>query len=349
MSTLMEKPPFDPRDDSLFLDEMNTLTRWHREGCEPFRRMWPCEAPAKSLDALPFVHVGVFKHLLLQTSGAAHQRTLLSSSTSGAQPSRITLDDRSSTLQSASSLSILKALVGNDLRPLLVLDDVAALRQRGQVSARIAAAMSLKPLASEIQFILARGTPAATPALNVPLLLEILSRHDRLLVYGFTSVLWQAWGEATGRTPELAAALRGKTIHFVHSGGWKKLESLRVDRSTFDAALLSGLSHDSRVIDYYGLVEQVGVIFPLCSEGFRHAPRWSAVLVRDPYSLETQPEEPGMLQLMNVLAWGAPYHNVLTEDMGRLIPGECTCGWRGTRFELLGRVPKAEVRGCANV
>ena len=49
------------------------------------------------------------------------------------------------------------------------------------------------------------------------------------------------------------------------------------------------------------------------------------------------------------LARGAPYFSVLTEDLGRIVPGDCACGRSGRRFELLGRVPKAEIRGCANV
>jgi hypothetical protein len=34
--------------------------------------------------------------------------------------------------------------------------------------------------------------------------------------------------------------------------------------------------------------------------------------------------------------------------MARLVPGDCACGRHGQRFELIGRVPKSEVRGCAN-
>jgi len=56
-----------------------------------------------------------------------------------------------------------------------------------------------------------------------------------------------------------------------------------------------------------------------------------------------------VLQLMNTLAFGAPYHNVLTEDLGRVIEGPCQCGRSGQRFELSGRIPRTEVRGCANV
>ena len=97
------------------------------------------------------------------------------------------------------------------------------------------------------------------------------------------------------------------------------------------------------------LFEQVGVLYPLCEHGFRHVPRWADVLVRDPWTLRPLVGEAGLLQLMNVLAYGAPYHSVLTEDRGRVVEGPCPCGRVGRRFELLGRVPKAEVRGCANV
>lgn len=145
------------------------------------------------------------------------------------------------------------------------------------------------------------------------------------------------------------ARLRGKRIHFVHSGGWKKMEAMRVDRAEFDGALTRDLDPASRVIDYYGLVEQVGVIYPLCEYGVRHVPVWAEVLVRDPYSLCSVEGQPGQIQLMNVLAHGAPYHSVLSEDMGRIVPGACKCGRSGKRFELLGRMPHAELRGCANV
>ncbi len=179
-------------------------------------------------------------------------------------------------------------------------------------------------------------------------LLRLAAGHESFMVYGFTYMLWQAWAMAAPPA-EVRAALLGKRIDFVHSGGWKKLEQLEVGREEFNATLTRGLDARSRVVDFYGLVEQVGVVYPLCSAGYRHVPAWADVVVRDPWTLEPQDRESGQLQLLNLLAWGAPYHNVLTEDLGRLAPGECPCGRQGKRFEFLGRMPKAEVRGCANV
>jgi hypothetical protein len=350
MSKLLEQSPFAPRDDAAFLTELNELTAWHLEGCAEYRRVWPgCRGAvpvAARMEDAPYLHAGLFKHVLFKTSGQGieHQRTLTSSSTSGADPSKIVLDRRSSDLQAHSSLAILKDLVGGAMRPLIVLDNASALRQRGEVAARIAAAMSLRPLATEIHFVLNDG-PGQD--LNWDRVCEVFQRHDDVLVYGFTWILWRAWASAI--PAEAAAAMAGKHIHFVHSGGWKKLELVKVDRGQFDAALLRGLALDSKVVDYYGLVEQVGVIYPLCDSGYRHAPRWSQVIVRDPWTLQAVANEEGLLQLVNVLAWGAPYHSVLTEDLGRLATGECPCGRAGTRFELFGRAPNVEVRGCANV
>jgi hypothetical protein len=347
MSELLDQGPFAPRDDSLFLREMNALSRWHLDHCPEYRRVWSDWHDAHSAAELPYLHAGLFKHVTLQTQaeGIKHLRVLLSSSTSGGQPSRIALDERSSMLQERSTRSILAEFVGSSPRPLVVVDDPRALRRRGEVSARIAAAMVLRPLATEIQFLLADSDPVV-PRWDV--LLDVLARSQELLVYGFTSILWQAW-LAAELPASVRGALAGKTIHFVHSGGWKKLEAARIDRRQFDAGLLVGLSDRSRVLDYYGLVEQVGVIFPYCEHGFHHAPRWADVIVRDPWTLAALPDQPGLLQLLNVLAHGAPYHSVLTEDFGRLAPGPCPCGRSGRRLELIGRVPRAELRGCANV
>lgn len=344
---LLSEPPFSARDDATLLREMNELSRWHLSGCDAYRAVWPAFGEAQSFAELPFLHVGVFKHRIWRTSGEgiAHQRTLKSSSTSGTS-SQIALDGRSGALQAQSSAAILKDLLGADQRPLLILDDVKSLQQRGEVSARVTAAMSLRPLSTEMHFLLSGSENAQSLDWNK--VGELCAKSPRLLVYGFTWMLWMGW--AQGTIPDDVRAAMAKTqVFFVHSGGWKKLEAMKVSREQFDGALCGMCAPGSGVLDFYGLVEQVGIIYPLCAAGFRHVPRWASVIVRDPWTMQPLINEPGMLQLMNPLAFGAPYHNVLTEDMGRMVEGDCKCGRTGQRFELLGRMPKAEVRGCANV
>jgi len=228
---------------------------------------------------------------------------------------------------------------------LLILDSVKSLRQRGSVSAKIAAAMSLKQFATDMIFILENDNPAS---LKLDILESVLRSHDTFIVYGFSWMMWLAWGNAKF-TKKIKTLLKGKTIKFVHSGGWKKLEAEKVDQKLFKEGLLSNLSGESIVLDYYGLVEQIGIVYPICEGGWRHVPVWADILIRDSYSLESLVGSIGQIQLMNSISWGAPYHNVLTEDLGLISEYPCDCGRSGKRFQLHGRIPKAEMRGCANV
>ena len=347
MTNLLDFAPYSGDHERQMLAESCALAHHHLSGCAEFARMWPDWSEATALDELPYVHVGVFKHVKLLTDDetVTHGRILESSSTSGVA-SQITLDERSSVLQARSSRAILADFVGQNMRPLLVLDSAQSLRRRGQVSARIAAAMSLQPFSSETHFILEDASdPESVRWDNVG---DLLEDHHELLVYGFTWILWLAWGDAL-LPASIRTQLQGKKIQFVHSGGWKKLEEIKVDRAQFDTSLCTGLSNESSVIDYYGLVEQVGIVYPLCEFGFRHVPSWAGVVVRDSHPLEPVIGKVGQLQLINLLAYGSPYFSVLTEDLGRQVPGECACQRSGQRFELIGRLPKAEVRGCANV
>ena len=355
MSPLLDQPPYAGRDEAGFLAEMNALTWHHLAGCPEYPQVWPGfpAGGAARVEDLPFLHVGLFKHLALTTraEGLRHERTLLSSATTGGNSSRIVLDADSSALQSRSSQAILEDFLGPSQRQLLVLDHPSSLRRRGEVSARVAAAMSLRPLARDIHFLLA--TPEEPASLKTDALAALLAEtgpDEGVLIYGFTWMLHLGW--RSERFPDaLREALRGRRVDFVHSGGWKKLESLKVGRAEFDARLLDGLHPASRVLDFYGLVEQVGIVYPLCPAGFRHVPRWADVLARDPFTAAPLgPGAAGQLQLLNAISRGAPYHSVLTEDLAALEPpGDCPCGRAGKRFTLLGRVPKAESRGCANV
>jgi hypothetical protein len=258
----------------------------------------------------------------------------------------VAIDEISAGLQSRSSEAILAEFIGRERRPVLVLDSAASLRSRHEFGARIMAAMSLKPFASEMVFLLKdAGDPRS---LQLHQLECAMKTSGSLIVYGFSWILWLALAKAT-LPGELRSALRQKSVAFVHSGGWKKLEDQKVDRATFDATLLASVGPGSCVVDYYGLVEQMGVVFPLCDHNARHVPRWADVIVRDSWTMEPLAVGEGQLQLLNTISHGSSCHSVLTEDMGRVLPGSCGCGRFGRRFELIGRVPKAELRGCSNV
>ncbi|MEM8732509.1 MAG: hypothetical protein AAGF79_21580 [Pseudomonadota bacterium] len=345
---LLDRPVYGPRDPEAFLAEMNRLTRFHQTHCPDYLRVFPDIVPARQIEDLPYLHVSAFKHVPFRTQDGTitHERVLNSSATSSAQASQIALDQQSSALQAQSSQAILSDFIGAESRPLLILDDKAALVQRGTVSARIAAGLALRPFASRIAFAL--GSQAADAPVLWDRVAVSLEGQDSLLIYGFTWVLWRLWAGGD-MPPNLARRLSEVQVTYVHSGGWKKLEADRVSAEDFNARLLGLAGPGSQVIDYYGLVEQNGVVFPQCAAGWRHVPVWADVLGRDPHTHRIVEDAPAQLQLMNVTPRGAPYHTVLTEDLGEVQQGPCTCGRSGRRFKLLGRLPKAETRGCANV
>jgi len=347
MSSLLNNPPYGLRDDATFLKELAFLTSHHLKGCNEYNSIWKGWKNTGKVEDFPFLHVGLFKNLNLKTNNSEiqHERMVHSSSTSGIS-SRIQTDSRSSKLQLNSTSIILKDFLGENKRPLVIIDSVRSLYQRGVTSARVAAAMSLKFLSEDIIFILKE--PDDFDTIIWEKLERVLNSNNELLVYGFSWILWKVWTKE--KIPhKIQHLLKNTNITFVHSGGWKKLEAEKVERKIFNDSLLMTAGATSKVVDYYGLVEQLGLIFPLCEYGYRHVPVWADVLIRDSFSFKLLINTPGQIQLINTITWGAPYHNVLTEDIGKIIPGECGCGRYGKRFELIGRMPKAEIRGCSNV
>ena len=217
MTNLLQYPPYVERKDDLFLSEINMLSEHHLAGCQAYRRICKGWKPAGRIEDVPFVHVGVFKRIELKTDDEdlVFKRSVHSSSTTGAS-SRIALDQKSSILQSESVAKILGDFLGMEKRPLLVLDSAKSLRRRGEMSARVAAAMSLRPMASDIVFLLQDSENPES--IKWDELRNVLSNNEKFILYGFSWILWLAWG--VGHFPEdIRSLLREKEIFFVHSGG----------------------------------------------------------------------------------------------------------------------------------
>jgi phenylacetate-coenzyme A ligase PaaK-like adenylate-forming protein len=123
-----------------------------------------------------------------------------------------------------------------------------------------------------------------------------------------------------------------------------------VPREEFNAVIKETLGI-RKVINYYGMVEQVGSVFFECDSGHFHAPFTSEVLVRCPNTLRVLPHgNEGLLQLMSIIPTSYPGNSLLTADLGT-IHGEddCSCGLKGKYFTVHGRKAAAEIRGCSDV
>ncbi len=316
-------------------------------------RHWPV-TPDEAADVadLPWLPVTVFKRNppLALVAEADVMRELHSSSTTGRAPSRIAVDRTTALRMTRGAVQILRDFVGEERRPYLVVDVPASNAAAAEVGARGAAIRALLPFASSTTYGLRAG-PDDVPAPDVDALRAFVDAHGDgpCLVYGFTSVLWTSLVRPLA---ESGLDLGLADIHLLHSGGWKKLADEAVSKADFTAAAAAVFGCDpERVIDYYGMVENLGIVYPDCPYGNKHAPVTGEVIVRDPLTLEPVGEgETGLLQVCSVLPESFPGHLLLTEDLATVaLEDGCPCGRPGPAFRFAGRAPRVETRGCGNV
>ena len=103
--------------------------------------------------------------------------------------------------------------------------------------------------------------------------------------------------------------------------------------------------------NFYGMVEQIGSIFLEGPDGLLYPPNFADVIIRDPITWQPLPlGQPGIIQMLSLLPTSYPGHSLLTEDVGVIEKiGSGIDGWRGKGLRVIGRVPKAELRGCSDV
>lgn len=313
--------------------ELTRLTHHHREACAPYRRILDRVAPGFAAAArvadVPHLPVALFKtHDLRSISGDDVFKTLLSSGTTGQVPSRIALDRESAARQTRTLSATMQHWLGPKRLPMLVVDSKDVVRDRRSFSARGAGILGMAPFGRDHLYLL-DATPDELAAWT--------AKHagEEVLVFGFTFMVWQHLRDL---------ALPGGVL--VHSGGWKKLVEQAVTPADFRREIRARTGIE-RVHNFYGMVEQTGTVYVECEEGRLHAPDEGDVVLRDPVTWAEADE--GVIEVVSTLPTSYPGHALLTEDVGRLAAlDDCPCGRLGKAVEVLGRIPKAELRGCSD-
>jgi hypothetical protein len=333
-------------------EELDYACRRH-EGYRNYIEHWPSNyRSATRVADLPFLPVGILKANppLSFVSRDEIKRTLTSSATTSQMPSRVVLDSSTARRMTKGVVNIVRDFIGPARRPYLVVDTPGFQAGGSEMGARGAAIQGLQPFASTVTHCL-RPNDQDELVLDRNRLREFAQEHqdEEVLVYGFTFILWN----------HLVKPLAAEGISFnlpkariLHSGGWKRLQDQAVEKTVFNeqVARVFGCSPD-RIIDFYGMVETVGVIYPDCCAGNKHGPVFGDVIVRNPLTLEpVAAGEHGIVQVCSILPTSFPGHLLLTEDMAQVLAYDgCPCGRRGISFRFAGRVPKAELRGCGNL
>lgn len=347
---LIDQAPYEltvAKKAPLLLAELNSLTAHHRKFCSEYESVvaaqWPNYVVANQLAAVPYLAVSLFKHLSLKSIPDSEVfKTLYSSGTTG-NPSKIALDRETAGLQSKTLVKIMQHWLGKERRPMLIIDKPSILDARNSFSARAAGIKGLSFMGRNHCYALNEDM-----SVNIDVVQQFCSEFAAkpVLVFGFTFMVWQYFVEQLKQSKQRISL---PNAILLHSGGWKKLEDRAVSNATFKQAVLE-YTDIPKVHNFYGLVEQVGSIFVECERGHLHCSSYSDVLVRDAETWRPLPlGREGILQLMSVLPKSYPGHSLLTEDRAVILgEDDCPCGRKGKYFEIKGRLPKVEMRGCSD-
>ncbi len=359
IEALLQTPPFASPPEThqaALLDLLRSHLQYSAERSPSFRNYveaWPTDyRQAQRIADLPYLPVGMFKAdpPLALVPREQVVRTVASSATTGQTPSRVVLDAETSRRMVKGAAGILRDFIGPRRRPYLIIDAPETVAGGAELGARGAAIQGLRPFATEVAYGL-RYDSAGHLQIDESALRSFVGRFSEteVLAYGFTYVVWEHFIQLLRAN---GVRLNLPHVTLLHSGGWKRLQERAVTREEFVAGTASVLGcAKERIVDFYGMVEHVGVIYPDCAYGNKHVPAFADIVVRDPLTLgPVEIGAQGMVQVCSALPTSFPGHLVLTDDIAEVIGLDgCPCGRRGLTFRFVKRVPKAEVRGCGNV
>ena len=347
---ILKLKPFDlvrNLKNKIFISKIKALSFHHYQNCRQYKKIINgLKIDLKSINKIedyPMIPTRVFKKFdLMSVSKNKIVKKIVSSGTSG-KLSAIYLDQTNATNQIKVLKKIITTILGEMRLPMLIIDQNPKLLDRSTFNARAAAIYGFSIFGKNHHFLLDEKNRINYESLN-----NFLKKFgsDKFFIFGFTSLIYK----------NLILNFKNKFLNLnlkngilLHGGGWKKMEKIGISNNVFKKKLFSktGLQN---IYNYYGLVEQTGSIFIDCKKcGNFITSVFSDVLIRNKKFGLAKTGEKGLVQLMSLLPTSYPGHNILTEDIGKIVGEDnCKCGLKGKYFKLYGRAKEAEIRGCSD-
>jgi phenylacetate-coenzyme A ligase PaaK-like adenylate-forming protein len=331
-----------------FFNLLNKLNSYHLSNSDEYKKIstiyFNKDENVSTIESMPFLPVSIFKNKLLKSVSEENiYKILKSSGTTGSVPSQIVLDKETASLQTLALSKILSHIIGKNRLPMIIVDSKAVLKDRKSFTARGAGILGVSVFGKKHLYALDDDFDLLKDQLK-----EFSEKYNgqKVLIFGFTFMVWQYLATAV-----LDFEIDLSNAILIHSGGWKKLQSMAVDNQTFKKTLFNKYKiQPENIYNFYGMVEQVGSVFLENSEGYLHCPNFSEIIIRDPKDFSVLPHgKEGLIQILSIIPKSYPGHSLLTEDIG-VIMGEddASNGWKGKYFKILGRAKKAEIRGCSD-
>lgn len=359
MVELFNLPAYSDNEEqrSLYIKALQEELVFHYEHNEMYRQFCDRKGfdPHKeitSLEAIPPVAVSVFKDLGMGLASVPKEdiKLRLQSSATSGTPSTIVVDKITSKRQAKAMVKVIQEAIGRERKPFLVMDIDPRSEFRALLGARFAAITGYLNFASKAGYFL--KAKDGVSYFDVDAMQEYVAEipaDQPVVVFGFTYILYSNVLKSIREKGITIPLPKGSKI--IHIGGWKKLESEKISKDLFNQQLADCFGIEPvDVIDIYGFTEQMGLNYPDCPCGCKHESSYVKVLVRDVVTNEVLPVgQEGKLEFITPVPHSYPGNLVLTDDLGMIIDGECPYGRPGKRFKILGRLKKAEVRGCGDI
>lgn len=328
-----------------FEKELNFLTKFHYKNSKKYKNILDLKgfnlSKTYSLENLPFIPARIFKDIELKSINNKNIfKVLQSSGTSSSSPSKIFLDKENANKQRIVLAELFKSFVTRERLPMLVIGE-NPLNNKNNFDAKTAAILGFSIFTKYQTFIKDKANKVNYKLLNTFLK---TNKNKKFLIFGFTSDVYFSLNEISKKIKQdLSKAI------LLHGGGWKKLENKKISNTKFNKFIIKNFNI-KKIINYYGLIEQVGSIFFECSNcNVFVCSKYSDIIIRDK-SFNVKVSGKGIVQLLSKLPTSYPGHNILTEDYGEILSTKgCKCGLNGKTFKIYGRIKESEVRGCSNV
>tara|TARA_B100000315_G_scaffold248206_1_gene277820 strand:- start:2631 stop:3695 length:1065 start_codon:yes stop_codon:yes gene_type:complete len=348
---ILKYSPFEfdkRRKEKFFQNLQKKLTNHHFAKCKKYFKILNLLKYKKNnkykIFEFPFLPVRLFKkYNLISLPKKNIVKTITSSGTSGETTSKIFLDRQNSDMQIKVLAKIITNYIGHKRLPLLIIDTKSTATNRKIFSARGAAILGFSIFGYDITYALNDDL-----SLNVSEIDRFFNKYknNNCLIFGFTYLIWQNFYKNLIKLNKKCLFKNGIVLH---GGGWKKMDRQKVSNVDFKKSIKKMLGVKN-IFNYYGMAEQTGSIFVECEKGFLHCSIFSDILIRDKKFVNCKFNEYGLIQLLSLLPTSYPGHNILSEDLGKIVgEDDCKCGRLGKYFIVKGRLKDAELRGCSDV
>ncbi len=349
LADLLRIPPYEQSKkdkEAWLLPYFRNLVSMHTKQCQDYGKILDSLNWTKyieSIEDIPFIPVRLFKELELKSIPDEDVfKVLKSSGTSGQSPSKIFIDKNVADNQRKVLTRLMTQFTGAQRLPMLIIDSKATLKDPKSFSARGAGILGFSMFGKNITYALDKDMHVDLETIE-----GFLTRHkdSDILLFGFTSIIYQYFYEMLVKND---VKLNMERALLIHGGGWKKLADRAITNEQFKSELFE-VAGISRVMNYYGMIEQTGSIFFECEHGHFHTSIFSDILIRDDDLRAVPFGQKGMIQLLSAIPTSYPGHSILTEDVGEIIgEDDCPCGRKGKYFKVYGRIKNAEIRGCSD-